>query len=55
MFRYTIVDRKIYLSESVRRAGEIAFGRPSGLDLSKSQYPARHGPEAPKQGGEQDR
>jgi len=34
-FRYAIVDRKIYLSASARNAGEIAFGRPSGLNLAR--------------------
>ena len=34
-FRYAIVERKISLGYKPRQAGEVAFGRPPGLDLAR--------------------
>jgi hypothetical protein len=34
-FKYPIVDRPLRVSEGATRAGEIAFGRPAGLNLRK--------------------
>jgi hypothetical protein len=40
-FSYAGVERKIYLSGSARTAGEVAFGRPAGLDLAPPSAPSR--------------